>query len=150
MFFSSESEIIYIKNLPNHMDSNSDEINHDVKKGIKNHETNDASTANAKINNNDTPSICNGSVSKNGISRINSTSAAHEVMEKGTTNEEILSLETDEEKRYRRRSLYINFVTMFFNSVGYGMLNPSIWPYINKVCSGRFNLLIHIFIRYKK
>ena len=145
MFFSSELEIIYIINFPSHMDSNSDEINHDGKKGITNHETNDTSTANTKLINNDTSSL-----SKNGISRINSTSDDNEVMENGTTNEEILSLETAEEKRYRRRSLYITFATMFFNSAGYGMLNPSIWPYIKKVCSGRFNLLIHIFIRYKK
>ena len=134
MFFSSELEIIYIINFPSHMDSNSDEINHDGKKGITNHETNDTSTANTKINNNVTSSL-----SKKDISRINSTSAD----QKGTTNEEILSLETAEEKRYRRRSLYINFATMFFNSVGYGMLNPSIWPYMNKVCRGRFNSHIH-------
>ena len=134
MFFSSELEIIYIINFPSHMDSNSDEINHDGKKGITNHETNDTSTANTKINNNVTSSL-----SKKDISRINSTSAD----QKGTTNEEILSLETAEEKRYRRRSLYITFATMFFNSAGYGMLNPSIWPYMNKVCRGIINSYFH-------
>ena len=113
------------------MDFISDEINQDDKKDITNHETNDTSTVNTKINNSYTSNIY-GSLNKDGNEV--SSSSAEQIMEKRTPNNQNISLETREEKRYRKISLYICFATSFFNSTGFGMLNLSIWPYMNKVC----------------
>ena len=56
------------------MDPISDEINHDYKKDITNHEANKTSISNTNINNSYTSNIY-GSLDKNGIPRICSTDA---------------------------------------------------------------------------
>ena len=114
------------------MDSISNEINHKDKKYITNHETNDTSNANTKINDSNTSNIY-GSLNEDGIPRVNSSSA-EQIMEERTPSYENISLETREEKRHRKISLYICFATSFFNGTGFGMLNLSTWPYMKKVC----------------
>ena len=117
------------------MDSISDKNNQNDKKDILNHET-----ANTKMNNSYTSNTY-GSLNEDGIPRVVSSSA-EQIMEEITPNdqnintqrEDISFLETPEEKRYRKISLYICFATSFFNSTGFGMLNISLWPYMNKVC----------------
>ena len=111
------------------MDSISDKINQNDKKDVSNHET-----ANTKINNSFTSNNY-GSLNQDGISRVISSSAEQNIEEK-TANDQNISLETREEKRYRKQSLYICFATSFINGMGYGMLHLSLWPYLNKVCFG--------------
>ena len=113
------------------MDSISDEINHDDEKDIVNHETNDTSNSYTKINNSYESNIY-GSLNEDG-NKVNSSSA-EQVVEESTPNDLNISLETREEKRDRKISLYICFATSFFNSTGFGMLNLSTWPYMKKVC----------------
>ena len=125
------------------MDSISDEINQDDKKDATNHEKNDISTDNTKINNSYSSNIY-GSLDEDGIPQVNNSSA-EEIMEERTSNDQNISLETREEKRYRKISLYICFATSFFNGTGFGMLNISMWPYMNKVCD-RFKSLIRFLI----
>ena len=132
MYLCSELEIIYISNLPSHMDFNLDEINHDGKKDITNHETSDASTANIKSNDINTSNTY-GSLNRDGILQTNST-IPYQIIEERTPNEQIISLETGEDKRYRKRSLYISCATFFFFGMSEGMSNISTWPFMKKVC----------------
>ena len=74
MFLYRPLEINYISKIPIHMDPISDEINHDYKKDITNHEANKTSISNTNINNSYTSNIY-GSLDKNGIPRICSTDA---------------------------------------------------------------------------
>ena len=131
MYLCSELEIIYLSNLPSHMDFNLDEINHDGKKYITNQETSDTSTANIKSNDINTSNTY-GSLNRDGILRTSST-IPYQFIEERTPNEQIISLETDEEKRYRERSLYISCATLFFFGMSEGMSNISTWPFIKKV-----------------
>ena len=69
---------------------------------------------------------------EDGIQRTNST-IADQIMGKRTPNKQIISLETREEKRHRKISLYISCATLLFYGICEGMLNISIWPYMKKV-----------------
>ena len=62
------------------------------------------------------------------------------------TEKEYGSLETSEERRHRKISMYISCWTMFSNSVGFGMLVPSIWPYLNKVCISKLNKKNELYV----
>ena len=133
MYLCSESAIICISNLPSHMDYIIlDEMNHDDQKDKTNHETSNASTTKIKSNTINASNIY-GSLDEDDILRMNST-IGNQIMEKKTHNEQITSLETREEKRYRKISLYISCATFFFYSLSEGMLNISTWPYMKKVC----------------
>ena len=114
------------------MDTVLDEINHDGKDDITNHETNNTTTAKMKINNVNASNKY-GSLNKDGILGINSTTA-NQILEKITPNEQNISLETCKEKRYRKISLYISCATLFFFGMAEGMLTISIWSYMKKVC----------------
>ena len=132
MYLCSELDIIYISNLTSHMESVLYEINYDDQKDITNNEIGDTSTANIKSNNINTSNIY-GSLNKDGILRTNST-IPYQIIEERTPNEQIISLETGEEKRYRKRSLYISCATFFFFGMSEGMSNISTWPFMKKVC----------------
>ena len=132
MYICSELEIIYMSNLASHMDSVLDEINHDGKKYITNHETSYTSTANIKSNDINTSNTY-GSLNRDAILRTNST-IPYQIIKERTPNEQIISLETGEERRYRKISLYISCATFFFFGMSSGMSTISTWAYMKKVC----------------
>ena len=72
-----------------------------------------------------------GSLNEDGILRTNT---ANQIIEKRAANEQITSLETREEKRSRKISLYIICATFLGFGMSEGMLNISTWPYMTKVC----------------